>query len=80
MAKKETAQAPAKKKAKQEAEREALREKYSRLTAKPNFVQRRIIKAFPNIKKGRYQKTLEKLFKKTPRKKDRKSASETSEQ
>ena len=64
----------------QEAEREALREKYNRLTAKPNFVQRRIIKAFPNIKKGRYQKTLEKLFKKTPRKKDRKSASETSEQ
>lgn len=67
-------------KTKQEAEWEALREKYNRLTAKPNFVQRRIIKAFPNIKKGRYQKTLEKLFKKTPRKKDRKSASETSEQ
>jgi len=50
------------------------------LTARPNFVQRRIIKAFPNIKKGHYQEALEKLFKKPSKRKEQKGAAENPEQ
>ena len=59
-------------KLKGESDREALKDKYNKLTSKSNFVHKRIIKAFPNIKNGQYKDTLENLFKKQSEKKEKK--------
>ncbi len=61
-------------KAKGDADREALKEKYNKITSKNNFVQKRIIKAFPNIKNGQYKEALEQLYKKSAEKKAEKKS------
>ena len=61
-------------KAKGDAYREALKEKYNKITSKNNFVQKRIIKAFPNIKNGQYKEALEQLYKKSAEKKAEKKS------
>lgn len=48
-------------KAKYEKEREELKEKYAEMVKEPHLFQRRIIKAFPNIRSHRHSEQLEKL-------------------
>lgn len=59
-------------KLKGETDREALKEKYNKLTSKSNFVHKRIVKAFPNIKNGQYKDTLENLSKKQSEEREKK--------
>ncbi|MFR1518016.1 MAG: putative ABC transporter permease [Clostridia bacterium] len=65
-------------KAKGEADREALKEKYNKLAANSNFIHKRIIKAYPNIKNGRYKDSIEQLLKKQTEKKAQKKSEKAS--